>query len=281
LASLGGALGVLFAIWGIRFLTLLLGNGKTNFTLHAELNWHVLAVAMALSLLTGVLFGLAPAMQSTSVDVISAMKVTRADQHTGPRRFWGVGLSQVLVVGQVALSLLMLVTAGLFVRTLSNLESIDLGFNRENVLLFDLNAKQAGYEATQTAAFYGDLLKKFQAIPGVRDASVSNGDLIGAGWSLGIIVPGETANEADRMLAVGPGFFKTMQIPILAGREIEERDGPGSLPVAVVSELFAKTNFGDENPLGRHIAVWATVKGKRMSRDMEVVAYPGTHGTAI
>jgi macrolide transport system ATP-binding/permease protein len=176
LASLGGALGVLFAIWGIRFLTLLLGNGKANFTLHAELNWHVLAVAILLSLLTGVLFGLAPAMQSTRVDVVSAMKETRAGElgrrHSGRR----VSLSEVLVVGQIALSLLMLVAAGLFVRTLANLQSIDLGFNRENVLLFDLNARQAGYEATQTAAFYGDLLKKFQAIPGVGDATLSNGE---------------------------------------------------------------------------------------------------------
>ncbi len=141
LAFLGGALGVLFAIWGIRFLTLLLANGDEKFTLRAELNWHVLTAAAALSLLTGVLFGLAPAMQSTRVDVISAMKETRASQPIGRRTFWRVSLSHTLVVGQIALTLLMLVAAGLFVRTLSNLHSIELGFNRESLLLFQLDAQ--------------------------------------------------------------------------------------------------------------------------------------------
>jgi macrolide transport system ATP-binding/permease protein len=134
-------LGVLVAIWGIRFLTLLLANGDENFTLHAELNWHVLGAAAALSLLTGVLFGLAPAMQSTRVDVISAMKETRASQPIGRRSFWRVSLSHTLVVGQIAVSLLILVAAGLFIRTLTNLQSIELGFNRESLLLFQLDAQ--------------------------------------------------------------------------------------------------------------------------------------------
>ncbi len=164
LASLGGVLGVLFAIWGVRFLTVLLANGQTNFTLHAELNWHVLSVAIALSLLTGVVFGLAPALQSTRVDVITAMKEVRAGR-ARPRR-GASSLSHVLVVGQIALSLLMLVAAGLFVRTLTNLESIELGFNRENLLLFQLNARKAGHQDPEIAAFYGDLQKRFSTIPG-------------------------------------------------------------------------------------------------------------------
>jgi macrolide transport system ATP-binding/permease protein len=271
LAFLGGVLGVFVAMWGIRFLTLLLGNGKTNFTLHAELNWHVLSVAIGLSLLTGVLFGLAPAMQSTRVDVISAMKETRAGELGARHSFWRINLSQVLMVGQIALSLLMLVAAGLFVRTLSNLQSIELGFNREDVLLFELNARQAGHKGPEIAAFYADLLKKFQAIPGVRDASLSNYALVQAGWSLGIRIAGKETDVGNRMLAVGPGFFKTMQIPILTGREIEERDRPGSPPAAVVSELFAKTNFGDQNPLGQHITIEAQVDGRLSSREVEVV----------
>jgi predicted permease len=271
LASLGGVLGVFVAIWGIRFLTLLLANGQSNFTLRAELNWRVLGVAIALSLLTGVLFGLAPAIRSTRVDVISAMKETRAGALGGPRSFGRAGLSQALVVAQIALSLLMLVAAGLFVRTLSNLQSIELGFNRENLLLFELNALQAGHKGPEVAAFYANLLKKFQTIPGVRDASLSNYALAEAGWSLGISIAGKETDPGDRMLAVGPGFFNTMQIPILAGREIGDRDQSGSLSVAVVSESYAKTNFSNQNPLGQHITIEGRVDGRPTSRELEVV----------
>ncbi len=268
LASLGGALGVLFAIRGIRFLTLLLGNGRRNLTLHAVLNWHVLGVAITLSLLTGVLFGLAPAMQSTRVDVISAMKETRVGKAGGRR--W-VGLSQALVVGQIALSLLMLVAAGLFVRTLSNLESIEVGFNRENLLLFELDAQKAGHKEPEIVTFYGDLQKRFSAIPGVRDVGLSNQPLIEAGFGLSLLIHGKAPEAANRMLVIGPGFFRTMQIPILAGRDIDERDQPGSKGVAVVSELFAKLNFGDENPLGQQVRLRGDLKHPETARNMEIV----------
>jgi macrolide transport system ATP-binding/permease protein len=275
LASLGGALGVLFAIWGIRFLTLLLGNGQANFTLHAELNWHVLSVAVALSLLTGVLFGLAPAMQSTRVDVISAMKETRAGQPAGRHPFLRISASQVLVVGQIALSLLMLVAAGLFVRTLTNLESIEVGFNRENLLLFQLDARKAGHQDPEITTFYGDLQERFSAIPGVRDVSLSNQPLIEAGYGLSLSVQGQS-RPGNRMLVVGPGFFETMQIPILAGRGIDKHDQPGSKAVAVVSELFAKVNFGDENPLGRQVRLRGNPKHPETGRDLEVVGISKT-----
>jgi macrolide transport system ATP-binding/permease protein len=269
LASLGGLLGILFAVWGIRFLTLLLANGDEHFTLHAELNWRVLGVAIGLSLLTGVLFGLAPATRSTRVDVISAMKETRVGLPAGRRLFGRISLSHALVIGQIALSLLMLVAAGLFVRTLTNLESIQLGFNRENLLLFELDARKAGHKDPEITAFYGDLLKRFSAIPRVRDASLSNQPLIEAGYGLGLVVHGKPGSAANRMLVVGPGFMKTMQIPIVAGRDIDERDQPGSPPVAIVSELFAKVNFGDENPMGQHVMLGPPAG--RPLRDMEIV----------
>ena len=268
LALTGGFLGVLFAIWGIRFLTLLLANGQTNFTLHAQLNWHVLGVAAAVSLLTGVLFGLAPAMQSTRVDVMPALKGMR----TGQRSAWHLhrhfSLGDILVAGQIAISLLMLVAAGLFVRTLSNLQSVELGFNRENILMFELNARQAGHKVPEVTAFYDDLRKRFGEIPGVRNVSLSNRDLIRAGFSVTMSLSGAEPLQDYRMLAVGPAFFSTMGIPILAGREIRDSDRPDSPAVAVVSEQFAKAYFGGRNPLGQHLTVW---KDKRPARDMEVV----------
>ncbi len=268
LASLGGVLGVALALWGIRFLTLLLASGQTNFTLHAELNWRVLCAMAAVSLLTGVLFGFAPALQATRVDVIPALKETRGGQPGGRHSLWGGGMARLLVVAQIALSLLMLVAAGLFLRTLSNLQSVDIGFSRENVLLFHLEALKAGHKDPEISAFYGELRKRFSQIPGVRAASLSDESMIEGGWGIDIHVQGAKQDPQTRVMSAGPMFFEVMQIPILAGRGIEERDRPGSPEVAVVSERFAKVNFGDRNPLGQRLII---EKNKTAARVMEIV----------
>jgi macrolide transport system ATP-binding/permease protein len=254
LAVLGGTLGVVFAIWGIRFLTLLLANGRENFTLHAELNWHVLAVVGGLSVLTGLLFGLAPALQSTRTDVAPALKESRTGDARGPR--WrGPGLSRTLMVLQIAFTLLVLVAAGLFVRTLSNLASIQLGFNRENLLTFQLNARQAGHTEPEIVPFYNDLRRQFGSIPGVRAASLSSHAVIGMGTSgTGVSASGSTPVNSS-ILNIGSAFFTTMEIPLLLGREIDERDRAGAPLVAVVNEAFARRSFGDRNPLGQHLAI--------------------------
>jgi predicted permease len=256
LAGLGGALGVVFAIWGIRFLTLLLANGQENVTLQAELNWPVLCVVAGLSLLTGVLFGLAPALQSTRTDVVPALKESR----TGEARslgFRGARLSRALMVAQIAFTLIILVAAGLFVRTLSNLSSIQLGFNRDNLLTFRLDARQAGHHDPEILALYNNLRTGFSAIPGVRSATLSNHAIIGMGTSgKGVRVSGG-AFEDSSILTIGAGFFTTMQIPLLLGRDIDERDRAGSPIVAVVNEAFVRRSLGDRNPLGQHLALEA------------------------
>ncbi|MEP6993339.1 MAG: ABC transporter permease [Acidobacteriota bacterium] len=252
LASLGGVLGVLFAIWGIRFLSLLLASERQNLILRAELNWNVLGVAAALSVLTGVVFGLAPAIQATRVDVLPALKETRANRTPGRM---GVSLTHLLVVSQIAMSLLLLFAAGLFMRTLSNLQSVNVGFQRENLLLFQLNARQAGHGGPEMVRFFADLRKRLSAIPGVRNVSLSNDPLFTAGFSLDEIKIAGTETKGTQLLFVGPEFFATMQIPVLRGREIDERDHLGSPEVAVVSELFARTNFGAENPVGRRLTM--------------------------
>src|SRR5205807_2194157 len=143
---------------------------------------------------------------------------------------------------------LMLLAAGLFVHTLSNLQSIEVGFNRQNVLLFQVDARKAGHKDPEIDAFYADLRRRFSAIPGVRSASLSKDSLIRSSTGLPIGLSGAPANGANRMLTVGPAFFATMQIPILVGRDFEERDRPGSPTVAVINQVFAKANFGDRNP---------------------------------
>jgi macrolide transport system ATP-binding/permease protein len=265
LAGLGGALGVLVAILGMRSLTAMLANGYSDFTLRANLNWHVLGVAVALSLVTGVLFGLAPAFASTRVEIIGALKKSHAG-HSGSRMRPSLG--RVLLVCQIVLSLLMMVAAGLFVHTLAKLQSVELGFNRENLLLFELDAVKAGHTQPEVLSFYDELLQRFRAVPGVVQASLSHESLIDAGSGLDIHLPGLPVDEATRYLAIGPGFFKTMQIPILAGRDINDHDQPDSTKVAVINELFARANFGNQNPLGRHIVLEYYPKGQR---EMEVV----------
>lgn len=262
LALLGGALGVVFAIWGVRSLTFLLSNGQENFTLRAELNWNVLGVTAALSVVCGLLFGLAPAIQSTRPDVMPALKNARGG---GPRR----RAQHVLVVAQIAMSFLILVAAGLFVRTLNKLHSVQLGYARENILLFSLNARQAGHRAPEIATFYADLRKRLEAIPGVSSATFSHSSIINAGHAgatyRGTMKIGAVTIDGAGVMVAGPRFLTTMQIPILAGREIDDRDQPGSTRVAVISERLARTYFGNENPVGRRITF---VDDKR---DVEIV----------
>jgi macrolide transport system ATP-binding/permease protein len=278
LSLAGGILGVLVALWGIRSITWLLANGRDNFTLHANLNWGVLGFTLLLALVTGLVFGLAPALQSTKFDLTPALKETRAGGRREPVHRFGfrVSLSQVLVATQIAISLLLVVAAGLFGRTLSNLQSVQLGFNRENVLLFGLNARQAGYKGAALAQFYGDLLNDFHRIPGVRSAGLSQYPLaIGSINSRLVRIPGAAPTTGSKpetcYIPVNAEFLSTMQIPILLGRGLEERD-MSSPRVAVVTEQFAKKFFAGENPIGRRIGFGSS----KEPADIEIVGVAKT-----
>jgi predicted permease len=269
LSLLGGVSGVIFAIWGIRSLTVLLANGREDFTMTPGLNWHVLGAAAGLAILTGILFGLAPAIESSRVDVLGALKGSRAGQVGGRcRRF---SSSQMLVAAQIGMSLVMLMAAGLFVRTLANLQSIELGFNRESVLIFRMNARQAGHRDPEILTFYRDLLKRFRAIPGVQEATCAHHPLIGSGtWSSDAAPAGrEPKPEVDtHILLTGPDFFTTQQISLRAGRLLDDRDRAGSTAVAVVNEAYVKAYFDNGNPIGQRITLHRPPFG---NRDLEIV----------
>jgi macrolide transport system ATP-binding/permease protein len=268
LAVLGGAAGILFAVWGIGFLTTMLSGGQT-FTLRPELNIGVLAAAVVLTVITGLLFGLAPALQATRVDPMPVLKESRAG---GSRSRARLSLGRVLVVSQMVICMLLLVGAGLFVRTLSNLHSLDVGFARENLLLFRINARQAGHRNPEILSFYNDLEKRLAALPGVRGAAMANSPLIGDGaWGWPIVPQGQREPEhapnghgsgfsraATRVLGVGPGFFSMMRIPLPAGREFDERDRAGAPLVAIVNEAWVKVNLGGGNPVGQRITSFET-----------------------
>ena len=258
LAAIGGALGLAVALAGIRFITWLLANGRAEFTLRASLSWPVLAFTFGLAVAAGMLFGLAPAIQATQLDFTPALKESRSQGITGTGHRFRPRLGHALIVAQIAVSLLLATGAGLFVRTLSNLHSIDVGFNRENILLVSINGRQAGYRDAALARFYTGLLDKFREIPGVRAASASNFPLVAQYVNdSSVVIPGRTPQAGDpttNVLNVDPEFLETMQIPVLLGRALREGD-LASPTVAVVNQKFAFTFFGGENPIGRQFSL--------------------------
>jgi predicted permease len=256
LASIGGALGIALACWGIRVLTTLLANGRENFTLHAEVNLNVLAVTLGLSVLTGVLFGLAPAVQSTCVDLASALKDTGGRGTAGPRRRIVPG--SALAVAQVAFSLLLLVSAALFDRTVASLHAIPLGFTREHVLLFTIRPRAVGYEGAAAARLFETIRERLRQLPGVSDVGISQQPLpAGGGTRARVSVDGLTSDESAGhavITSVGPDFFKTMRIPIVVGREFTAADTAAAPRVAIVNRRFVNVR-GLENPIGRTITL--------------------------
>ena len=266
LALIGGALGAACAAWGIRILTMWLANGRENFTLHAELDWQVLSFTIALSLLTGLLFGLAPSIQATAFDITPALKETQAMLSLGrSNHAWTrFTLGRILVVAQIALSFLLIMAAGLFVRTLSNLHAIELGFNRENVLLFTVKPPAAGYWGLALNQLYEGIQQRLRHMSGVHNVSLSTRSLpTGGGTLVPVAIPGNAVPSTPAgglplnvagLLNVGPAFFATMQIPLSEGREFTEQDRNGATAVAIVNDRFVR-KIGLVNPVGRNLAI--------------------------
>ncbi|HXW90398.1 MAG TPA: ABC transporter permease [Terriglobales bacterium] len=262
LALAGGAVGVFLAYWASDVLLKLMSSGREPITLHVAPNLGVLAFTAGVSALTGILFGLAPALRGTRLDLTPALKEGAARiiigsgsgaQSSGRRQ----RLSQALVVVQIAMSLVLLIGAGLFVRSLTKLENENVGFDRRNLLLFTMAATQAGYKADRLATFYEQLQKRIEAIPGVRSVCFSRHGLINAGISiLGFSLqgfpakPGEQDNGPVRANSVGPEFFETFAIPLVLGRTIGEQDTATAPKIAVVNRAFAQEYFSGQSPIG-------------------------------
>jgi predicted permease len=258
LSVAGGVAGLGVAFAGIRFITWLLANGKEQFTLRAALNWPVLGFTFALAVVAGVLFGLAPAIQAVQVDLTPGLKENRLQGSSAHGLRFRPRLAHLLMVLQIAISLLLVIGAGLFVRTLSNLHSVDVGFNRENLLLVSLNGRQAGYRDARLARFYSSLLDRFREIPGVRAASASNFPLVTRHVNdSSVHVPGRAAPPGDPrtdFVNVDPAFLETMQIPVLLGRSLKASDLAAPM-VAMVNQKFASVFFGGDNPVGRQFSL--------------------------
>ncbi len=256
LASIGGAAGVVLSIAATRALASLLAAGGDGTLFRAELNWSVLAATLGVTLATGVLFGLAPALHATRVAALPALKGARGVS-AGAAADGRVAFGQVLVVAQIALSLVLLIGASLFAVTLMNLRTTELGFNQEGLLLANVDATRAGFDGNAVKAFYSTLRERVRQVPGVENASLSWTVLAGGGPYVGsVTVPGASSRATEiNLQVVGHSFFETMQIPILAGRSIADFEVDTSEAVAVVDRSFAEMLFPGGDAVGRTIDV--------------------------
>jgi predicted permease len=252
LSAIGGMLGLLFARWGTQGLLMLMSRGENQMILDVKPDWKVLLFTLLASVLTGILFGLAPALRAAGMELARAMKESAGNVSEGPR---GHFLGESLVVAQISASLVLMTGAGLFVRTLENFERKDLGFDQKNLLTFGVDATRAGYKGDMLMNFYQQLLERVQALPGVQSATlIENVPL--SGWSNNgnITIEGSKQNVPNnhlRWFVVGADFFRTMGIPLIAGRGIQESDTVTAPRVAVVDETFVRTYLGDEYPIGQ------------------------------
>ncbi|HXN97548.1 MAG TPA: ABC transporter permease [Candidatus Acidoferrales bacterium] len=291
LSLVGGTLGIFLSLWGINAITALFSSGYESFPFVIAPDWRVLLFTVGVTFAVGILFGLAPALRGARIDLTPGLKETASSlpgsaAHSGR---W-LRLGNVLVVAQVALSIVVLIGAGLLVRTLRNLRNLNPGFDTRSILLFGVNPTAAGYSDQKTAQLYSDLQQRFAALPSVISASYSADALLSGNHSSDDVhldgAPPKS-NVSAEWLAVGLDFFSTMRIPMLAGRTFTPADfasaaatnaavtaaadapakvtrpygttsvNPSEAPAAplpvIINEAFAREFFPNQDPVGKHM----------------------------
>ncbi len=249
LAVVGGLCGVLLAQWGV---TVLVGLVARESPLDTRPDAGVLAFTAGVSIIAGFLFGLIPAVQASWTNLSSAMK----EKNRMRSGFLRVSPSSLMVVMQVGLSMVLLTGAGLFARSLVKLQNEDLGFERNNLLLLQIDPRLAGYKPTELAALYQQLIERLGSLPQVRNVSMATyAPMSGSGRSSSVTIPGYTPQPGEDMVVqdmlAGPKYAEALGMPLLRGREIEVRDTASSPRIAVVNSTFAERYFAGQNPIGR------------------------------
>jgi predicted permease len=255
LSLAGGAAGILLAMWMDRALIQFLPQGVSPYALSSSPDPRMLLFTLGVALVTGLIFGLAPALQATRPSLAGTLK----DQAGGVVSGSGAGLRKALVVAQVALSLLLLVGAGLFLQSLNNLRNQNPGFTAENLLSFAVNPMLNGYKQERGLQFYRQLLDKLNRIPGVTSSTLAVIPLLdGNEWDSTVTVEGYSTKQGEwidpHMQFISPAFFSTLKIPMLLGRDFTDRDQKGAPKVGIVNERFAK-RYITGNPIGRHVGM--------------------------
>ena len=262
LAAMGAAGGLLLAQWGSHLLIALAADGGTTIPLDTGLGPVPLGFTVALSCVAVLVFGLTPAMRASGVDLASALRSSTRALASGMGQRNPLG--RVMIAGQVALSVVLLVGAGLLVRSLQHLQTADTGVVRDALLVVDLDAVSRGYEGERWHELRANLAERFRAVPGVDAVTTTeNGLFLGTESATSVAVPGfESATSRDSVSyydVVGPRFASTIGATILRGRDVTEQDRAGTSPVLFVNETFARFYFGESDPVGRIIRVDDTI----------------------
>jgi predicted permease len=240
LSGTGGVLGIGVAYWSKSLLP---------FGQNATIDARVVAFVVGVSVLTGLLFGLMPALRATEVDLSSAMK--EASRSVTGSRSW---LSKSLLILQVAMSLVLLVGAGLFLRTLHNLRGVDVGFNANNLLMFRINPQANGYQPERVTQLYARTEAALAALPGIASVAMTRMPLLSGSTSTSDVwIHGGSGPNEMYMMWVSPEFFETLEIPLLAGRLLARHDVGTPKSAAVINETAAKKYFAGSNPLGQRL----------------------------
>ncbi len=256
LGVLGGAAGLVTALWGSEALLAMLYRGAETIVAKVSADIPVLAFLVGLSIVTSVLFGMAPALRASRMNVNASLKTGPAN--TAMTRGGHFGLGRALIAVQVALSLVLVVGAGLFVRTVMKLVRQDIGFDREHVLMLRIETELAGYKEQQLEPLYQRMRDRLNALPGVRESAVAlYTPMRGMNWSGSVAIaqysPEQNRDTYAAWNRVSAGYFDAMGIPVLFGRVIGPQDVAGAPAVAVVNQTFARKYFPSENPVGQRI----------------------------
>ena len=259
---LSGLLGLLLAVWGTRLIASLVPEGFAS-SVHdlntIGLDWSIFGFTLALSLLTGVVFGIVPALTGSRPNLLRALR------EGGERNVMSFGLRSMrgwLVVTELALALILLLGAGLLVRSFTQLTAVDLGFDRENVLTARVSLPRSVYRTpSQTASFYEQLFERLKSLPGVTSAgAISHTPLSGFSMIVAFTqIEGHPPVDRDTGAPIGigvvsPDYFRTMKIPLLSGRVYEERDKADSAKVAIVNQSFVRRYFPNADALGKRVS---------------------------
>ena len=257
LSAIGGAVGIFIALWiKAGLIAFIPPDYRQN--LNASFDWRLYAFIFGVSILLGIAFSLAPAIQAARQVFAPGLRLESRSFTAGGKL---LSLRSGLILVQVALSLPLLVSAALLLRTLQNLRALDTGFGKENVLLASVNPALNGYSKERMAAFYDELLARTRALPGVRFAGLASDSPISGGWDQnGIVVEGYTPGEGERMTCdatyVSSDYFKSLEVPFLLGRDFDDRDRLGAPKVVIVNEKMAKHYFGNTaNAIGKRIGL--------------------------
>ncbi|HEV2834503.1 MAG TPA: ABC transporter permease [Pyrinomonadaceae bacterium] len=269
LAVIGGGLGLLLASWCSSLLLSVFSSGQNPvtagapLTINTPLDLRILGFTAAVSLLAAIVFGLAPAWRAARLDLTPSLKASRGAG--GSTRSFGWG--RTLVVAQVALSFTLLIGAGLFIRSLSRLRNVDIGFQREHVLVFNVDPQLINYERKQIPELYKQMLERIRHVPGVESVTLTRQGLLSGGGTQGSIrvpgfeprpqentlinVGGELELDVPYFAQVGPDFCRTLGMTILHGRDISAQDNETAPKVALVNEAFARYYFNNQDPIGK------------------------------